>query len=119
MQGQPLVHESIVGVQQIEHAAVFALDAVDEQFQFTPKSNAQAGVEIRINKWIWIDGIEVAQLQPFSPEVGDQGSRPFTREHSPDLLFEHLRVCELALLGYTKQLGIGNRAPQEEREARG
>ena len=47
VQRQPLVDERVVGGQQVEHAAVLAQDAVDEQLDLAAERLAQAVVEIR------------------------------------------------------------------------
>ena len=45
--GQALVEEGVVGAQQIEHAAVLAHDALEEQLGLLPEGLAQIVVEIR------------------------------------------------------------------------
>ena len=45
--GEPLVDERVIRRQQIEHAAIFVDDAVEEQLDFALERLAQVVVEIR------------------------------------------------------------------------
>ncbi len=55
VQRQALIDEGVIGRQQIQHAAVFAQDAVDEQLHLALESGAQAGVEVGIDERVGID----------------------------------------------------------------
>ena len=44
--GEPLVDEGVVGAQQIEHAAILAHDALEEQLGLPPEGLPQVVVEI-------------------------------------------------------------------------
>ena len=44
---EPLVEERVVGLQQVEHAAVLAQDALEEQLRLLPERLPQVVVEVR------------------------------------------------------------------------
>ena len=52
--GQPLIQKSVVRVQQFEHAAVLAQDALEKQFGLAPESLPQAlvktGEDVRVGR---------------------------------------------------------------------
>ena len=82
---QPLVDERVVGVQQVEHAAILAHDAVEEQLGLALEGLPQVVVEVGEDEQIGIPVAQLAQEQPLSGEVGDQRLRSRIGEHPPDL----------------------------------
>ena len=97
--GQPLVDEGVVGVQQIDDAAVFVHDAVDEHLGFLAHGLAQVVVEIGKQRDGRSLALQAAQVQPLAGEVSDQFLRARIGEHALHLLFEHGRVVQLVLAG--------------------
>ena len=117
MLGQPLVEERVVGRQQVEHAAVLAQDARDEQLVSLRNAWRSASSNGRMTR-IRLDGLEVSQVEPLAGEVRHQRFGARIVEHAPHLLLEHRRVLQPALLGQVEQLLVRNAAPQEERQPR-
>ena len=118
MPGQPLVDERVVRVHQVEHVAIFAHDAVEQQLRLALEGLPQVVVEVGIHEHVGIPVSQLAQEQPLSREIADQRPRARILQHPPDLLLEHRGILELALLGGLQELLVGNAAPQEERQAR-
>ena len=120
MARQPLVHEGVVGRQQVEHAAVLAHDALEQQLGLAAERLAQVVVEVREIVLIGDRGAQVPELQPLAGEVRDQRAR---RARSASMR----RTCRSSTAGCRSwprrgdvdQLVVGDAAPQEEREARG
>jgi hypothetical protein len=63
--------------------------------------------------------IELAQIQPLTGEVLDDGVRFRVGEHARDLLLQYLRIAEAPLCSDVEQLIVWDAAPQEERQPRG
>ena len=85
---EPLVDERVVGAQQVEHVAVLAHDAVEEQLGFPAKRLPQVVVEI--GKALRRARTHVAEIQPLPREIRDErGAR--IGHHPPDLPREHGR----------------------------
>ena len=118
---QPLVHEGVVGVEQIEHAAVLAHDALEEQLRSRCGTPAAArcrssGKSPGVGMW----PLQVAQHQPLAGEVVDQRPRLRIGEHPPHLPLEHRRLVEQAPSRRERRAARRrDRAPQEERQTRG
>ena len=69
---EALVDEGVIGSQQVEHVAVAADDALEEQIRFSSKRLAEVVIEVGEDFRIRRHGPDVTQLQPLSGEVGDQ-----------------------------------------------
>ena len=99
MLGQPLVDERVVGVQQIDHAAVFMHDAAEEQLGLLAHRLPQIVVEIRERSGHRAPGLQRAQVQPlpakFVTSCSDRGSASM-RSH---LLFQHGGIVQFVLAG--------------------
>ena len=72
MLGKPLVHERVVCRQQIENAAILADDALEEQLDFTLERVAQVVVEVGEQVHDRLGGLQRANTQPLSREIGDE-----------------------------------------------
>ena len=72
MPRQPLVDERVIGVQQIQHAAVFAHDALEEQLRLAAHGLAQVVVEIGKVSKSGLIVLQIAQEQPLAGEIVDQ-----------------------------------------------
>ena len=59
--GQSLVHERVVGVQNVENIAVFANDAVEQQLGFALECLSQVVIEVRINQQVGFPVPQFAQ----------------------------------------------------------
>src|SRR2546422_976688 len=85
---EALVHERVVGAIEIEQAAVFADEAVEELFRLATHIGREVVVEIRIVIRIRVDLVDVLQPQPLrgEPRTERIGSR--VRKHPARLLVE-------------------------------
>jgi hypothetical protein len=83
--GQPLVHERVVGRQQLEHAPVLADLAADEELGLALQRLAQVVVELGERVRIRSGAAHVAQVQPLVGEVGDQRLGARVGQHAPQL----------------------------------
>ena len=72
MFGQPLVHEGIIRVQQIDHAAVLMHDAAEEQFRSLFASPAAGCRRNRETARRRSQRLQSAQVQPLPGEVDDE-----------------------------------------------
>jgi len=109
---EPLIYESIVRVQQIVHAAVFADRARDEHLRFRNEPFQQAVVVGRVFCRVDDHFIHAAQVKPLRGEIVDQrvsGAR--IGQHPLHLFFEVLRLAELVVLGQGQQAIVGDAAP--------
>ena len=90
---EPLVQERVVGLEQVEHAAVFAQDALEKQLGFAAERLAQVVVEIGKQPQVGRDRFEVAQVQPLLGEVADERSRARDRRASAAPASRAPRAC--------------------------
>ena len=67
--GEPLVEERVVRLEQVEHAAVLAQDALEEQLRLLAERLPQVVVEVGEQPQVRRDRFEVAQVQPLPGEV--------------------------------------------------
>ena len=92
---QPLVDEGVVGIEQIQDAAVLAQDAVEEQLRLLDEGLAQVVVEIRIVRDDRLVSLEAAQIEPLPREVLRERERLRVLDHAMDLRGQHLGIAEL------------------------
>ena len=118
MPGQTLVEERVVGIQQVEHAAILADDAVEEQRGLALEGLTQIVVEVKEQFRAGPEPGHIADVKPLAGEVAHQRLRARVGEHPPHLLVEHDRIPERLLLRDVQQLVIRDAAPQEERQTR-
>ena len=118
--GQALIEEGVVGVQQFQHAAVFAQDALEEQLGLLPERLAQALVEFGEDVGIGL------LLRPGcgGRATGRRNSRPALRTRGSSSMrrtccVQHRGILQLAFFRQVQQLVVGNAAPQEEGKPRG
>ena len=69
---KPLVDERVVGVQQLEDAAILAQRAGDKQLGFALERRPSASVVVRIALRIDDDLVDATQVQPLRGEIVDQ-----------------------------------------------
>jgi hypothetical protein len=111
---QPLVDEGVVRGEKIHHAAVVAEHAVDEHFHLAAERGPERAIESRVNEWVGLQRVHVANLQPLKREVGGQGPRAGVGQHAPHLLLQHRGIAQLPLRRHVQELVVGHAAPQEE-----
>ena len=114
MLGKTLVHERVVGCQQVENTAVLANDTAEEQFGLALEGVAQIVIEIRKQIHDRLARFQRADAQPLAREVLDQRDGVRIGKHSTHLLLEHGGIFQLALYGDINQLIVGDAAPQEK-----
>ena len=119
MPGEPLVDERVIGVEELQHAAVLVLDRLAEELGLLEHRRPQRLVEIREQNRVGREILELARLQPLSGEVLGQGAGPGVTEHPPGLGSQRIDAPELSGGGQSKELVIGHAAPEEVREPRG
>ena len=113
---QPLVHERVVRVEQIQHRAVLAQHALEQQLRFPLERLAQVVVEVREHGDVGVGVLQLPEKEPLVGEVGDQRPRLRVGQHPARLLLEHGRLVQLAVDRQLQQLVVRNRRPQEEGE---
>ena len=91
--GEPLVHEGVIGGEQIGDRPIFTNQAVDEQLGLTHHGLRQRGVPIPIEVMIGTDLLDVLQAQPLRREARRQRLRSRVGDHALQLLLEHRRRC--------------------------
>ena len=116
---QPLVHKRVVGGQQIDDVAVFADDALEEQFRFTPEALPQFVVPVR-------DRTRRRATSP-ADSAGTATDRRNSRP-APAIVDRpasaapaaraQLACCRLFLRRQIDQFIVRDAAPQEERKPR-
>ena len=107
MPGQPLVDEGVVGLQQIDHAAVFAHDALEEQLGLALEAAPQVVVEVGELVGVGLRVPNVPKVQPLTREVSDQRLRLWVGKHAPRLSLEHRRVFSLPALASASSSSSG------------
>ena len=80
---QALVHERVVGVDEIEDAAIVADDGVEEQLRLARERVAEVAVEL---PGAGRDVVELPQLQPLAGQVLDQRRGARIGQHAARLL---------------------------------
>ena len=93
MLGQPLVQERVIGVQQVDHAAILADDALEEQLRLPLEGLAQVVVEVEQHFRTRLMHGHIADEQPLAGEVLDERLRARVREHPPHLLLQDVGLA--------------------------
>ena len=116
--GETLVDERVVSREQVEHAPVFAYEAGEEQLRLALHRIRQLLVEIGILQPIWMDLVQILELEPLTGKSWTEGIRASVCQHPPHLLLEHGRIGQLASSRELHQGLVRRRSPEEERQAR-
>ena len=103
---EPLIKKTIVGVKEVEHAAVPANDVLGEELGFAPHGIAKAFIEIRKAFAIGPYDVNIAELKPLASKVLDQGSGFFVLQHAADLRFENRWLTKPMLGRETHKLSV-------------
>ena len=106
MTREPLVHERVVGVQQIEHVLVFADDVVEEELRLADHRVRERRVELRIEPRVGMDLVEILQPQPLRREPCRERRRARIGEQAARLLLEPGRRAQRALRCRRDQLVV-------------
>ena len=115
---EPVVDEGVVGVEQVEDAAVLPHDALEEQLRLAAERLPQPVVEVGEEHLRRPRRLQVAELQPLPDEVVGQGAGAVVGEHPAHLPPQLPGVGHAARRRRVQQLVVGHAAPEEEREAR-
>ena len=116
---QPLVDERVVGVEQLQHAAVLGDDRGEQQLGLAPEGPPQVVVEVAEAPRLGNDVLQVAQVEPLAREVVHQRRRARVGQHPAHLPLQLAGAAQLAALGRGQQRLVGDAAPQKEGQARG
>ena len=116
---QTLVDEGIVCGQQIDHAAIFADDAVEEQFRLTAHGLQKIIVGIRIKVDVGIGIRQATEVQPLRCEILCQRLRTRVGQEALYLSLEDGGVAEFPLICYRDQFFVRKAAPEEVRQPGG
>ena len=117
MPREAIVQERKVRAEQVEDAAIFAQNRLDEEPRLLGHRVAQPLVEIREQAIVGpLHRDEVAQKQPLPGEVLDKVCRAAIGDHPTHLLIEHLRRVQRAARPQIDQLIVRDAAPEEERQ---
>ena len=107
MSRQPLVDERVVGRQQIEHAAVLAHDALEEQLGLAPERLPQVVVEVREHDRFGTASCRLRRYSHCPAKLLTSASDRRIGQHPADLLLEHRRVLQLALAATSSSSSSG------------
>src|SRR5215470_11214794 len=111
---QAFIEECVVRPDQIEHTAILAQHAVEEELGFLPEGLSQVVVEVPIKSSIRGDGLDIPQPQPLSGEISSKIERTSIGEHPTCLLLELAGLAQPAPNGRLEQFIVWNAAPQEK-----
>ena len=102
---QAVVHKSVIGIEQRQHAAVFAKNAFEQQLRLMPERLADVPGHLRGSAF------HFPQRQPLAREIIHQRLRAAIRQHPAGLLRQHSRLMQLPGHGELQKFVIGNAAP--------
>src|SRR4051812_12617665 len=86
MLGEPLIQVGVIAVEQGQQAAVLAKDALQQHLRLTAERLPQCVIEIGEDIGIWLDRLQIPQIEPLPAEVRDQFIGTRVLQHPPDLL---------------------------------
>ena len=115
--GQPLVHERVVGVQELQHTSVLADVVVEKEPGLLFHGLAKVVAVLQVDVVLQEPVVQFAELQPLTGEVFHErlaGSGAV--QHAPDLLAKDRRFGEPVRPGLVEKRLVRNAAPQEEGE---
>ena len=115
---ESIVDERVVGVEQVEDAAVLAHDALEEQLRLAAERLPQPVVEVGEEHLRRPRRLQVPELQPLADEVVGQGPGAVVGQHPAHLPPELSGVGQRAARRRVEQLVVGHAAPEEERQPR-
>ena len=119
MPREPLVHEGVVGGDEVKDAAILADDAVEEELGFADERFGERAVPVRVEQPVGPDLVDVLQPQPLRRKSRRQRLRSRVGQHALDLPVVDRRIAQRAVAGGLEQFLIRQGRPEEERQARG
>ena len=111
---QAFVHKGVIGIQQIDYAAVFVHDAADEEVHLLQHRRPKIVVEVRIQRCRRLHGLQRTQHEPLGCKIGDQRVSLGIGEHPANLFGQNGRLMKLVLARGGNQFVVGNAAPEEK-----
>src|SRR5438093_12214381 len=78
---QAFIEERVIRPDEIEHAAILAQHAVEEELGFLPEGLPQVVIEVAIKSSVRSDGLKIAQPQPLSSKIRREIERTPIGEH--------------------------------------
>src|SRR4051812_5093716 len=78
---EPLIHECVVGREQIEDAAVLSQHALEEELGLAPERLAKVVVEIRELVLIRRGAFQISQVEPLAGKIVDERMRLRIGQH--------------------------------------
>ncbi len=117
---QALVEEGVVRGQQLEHAAIAAQDAVDEQPQFFLEHPAGIEQSARVGELASVRGdlVQLGDVEPLEREIVAERLGPRVGKHPAHLSGQHVGFAEARFGGELQELLVRQAAPQEEGQTR-
>ena len=117
---QALVEEGVVRRQQLDHAAIAAQDAVDEQPQLLLEHRAGIQQAARVGELASVRGdlVQLGEVEPLEREIVAQRLGPRVGKHPAHLSGQHVGIAEARFGGELQELLIRQAAPQEEGQTR-
>ena len=117
---QALVEEGVVRGQQLEHAAIAAQHAVDEQPQFLLEHRAGIQQAARVGELASVrsDLVQLGEVEPLEREIVAQRLGPRVGKHPAHLSGQHVGIAEARFGGELQEFLIRQTAPQEEGQTR-
>ena len=111
---QPLIDKRIVGAKQIDHAAITADLALQEQLGFLLEGVPEVLIEFGKIIGARCHTTKLRQINPLASEIVDQRLSRDLGQHAPHLFVQELRFVKLPAHGEIEQLVVGNAAPQKK-----
>ena len=100
MLGEPLVEKCVVGIQQVEDAAILAHDAFEKQLRLELERLPEVVVVVKQGFRTRLVPVDIADVKPLAGEIVHQRLRTRIREHPAHLLLQHFGLAQVVLLGY-------------------
>ena len=91
MLGELFVQERVVGVEDVEHRAVVCKQIGEEPNRLLVHRRAVRRTW-EMSLALFVELIEVVDVQPLAGELGRQAAGLGIREHAPHLRFQHLGI---------------------------
>ena len=107
-----LVHEGVVGAQQVEDAAVVAHQAVEEQLGLAHEVGGERVIPVREQQRVGPDLVDVLQAQPLATQSASPALPTAGRPACAAPACRARRGLEAAGRRHPDQLGVGHRCPR-------
>ena len=112
------VDERIIRGQQVEDAAIFTHQAVEEHLGFGDERITERAIEIRIRDCIRQHAFDVAEPQPLPRKALRERFRSRIGQHPGDLFLVDTGRAQSIGRRQRREFGIGRRSPDEIRQPR-